>query len=217
MQRGAACAGALLYFLSSQSAHAQSAAPFEARAIAPGYADRLFHVEAMTGIATAVGLLGVRGEINLGNPISLGLGVGANAHGPLWEAHARWRIIHGVNHRTKTFHALTFEGSFSRARYAGIDASFDAGLGEGCDKLNPNDGCYAPPITPQLVSWGQGELGWEAVFPSGFTLRLASGIAHQIGSYQWQCTVLGAAASCGTQQLPSESLFVFSVGLGYAF
>ncbi len=212
-QWGAACAGALFYFLSSASARAQSAAPVEESPRALGYATRPFHLEFLSGIATPVGVLGVRAEGNIGDLLALGAGIGANGFGPEWEAHARVRILHGV-HRHKLYSALTLEGAFARGKYGGFN--FDPEFDE-CDRLNPHDGCYEPPVVPQTVNWGQVELGWEAMFPSGFTLRLASGWARQIGSYHWQCTVLGAPAPCGADSLPSESLFVFSFALGYAF
>jgi len=199
----------------SNPAHAQSARPSEGRSIPLGYAERPFHLELMTGVATAVGLLGVRGEVNLGDPISLGLGVGTNAHGALWEAHARWRIVHGVRH-SRAYHALTLEGAFSRARYAGVDFEPSFGLGESCDKVDPRSDCYDPPVVPQTVNWGQAELGWEEMFPTGITFRISAGLAHQIGSYHWQCSSLDVQLPCA-RDLPAETLFVFSLALGYAF
>ena len=178
------------------------------------YRERPLHLEVLTGIATSVGLFGVRGEYNLGDAFALGAGIGTNGIGPEWEAHARWRILRNV-HRNTLYSALTLEGAFARGKYAG---SFDLDLGIAeCDQLDPNGGCYKPPISPQTVNWGQVELGWEAMFRSHVTLRLAAGLAHQIGTYHWRCNALGDSVSCGTRALPSEELFVFSFALGYAF
>ncbi len=207
---GAICVAALFFF-STTRVSAQSAAPREVAPALPGYGERPFHLEVVTGVATAVGLLGVRGEFNLGEPLSLGVGGGTNGVGPDWEVHARWRIIHGV-HREKLYSALTLEAAFARARYEG----FDLDLGLDCDNLDPNGGCYSPPVVPQTVNWGQAELGWEMMARSGFTLRASSGFARELGSYRWQCKALDELVPCGAGR-PSDTLFVFSLALGYAF
>lgn len=180
------------------------AEPLVAAAIEPapptpaGYRDHPLHLEWIFGADTRVGEFGFSAEYALGDPLSIGVGVGVNDQGPEWSAHARLRPIWARTPGGAFFQALTVEGALSTAMQGnGIDICFDE--------------CRAG-VVPQTVYWGQAELGWEGMLRGGFTIRVSSGIANALGSRRWQCD--DGTSSCNT---PSRQLYVQTFALGYAF
>ena len=165
-----------------------------------GYHTRPVHLELLFGADTRVGELGVSLEYNLGNPLALGVGVGTNSLGAAWAAHARARPIWWQTANGNFFHALTIEGSVSRAGYnSGID------LSALCD-------CTPTGVVAQTVYWAQGEVGWEGMLGNGFSFRASSGLASAIGSRHWQC--LPEDPTCHP---PPRQLYVQTFALGVAF
>jgi len=204
-QWGAACAGALLIF-SSTPARAQGGIPHETSPNSPGYATRPFHLELETGTASPVGVLGVRAEFSIGDPLALGAGIGTNGLGPEWELHARWRVVYGVNHKRHFYDAFTIEGAFTRSRFGGSpDISLDGGCGD----------CDEPKVVAQEQSFAQAELGWEGMSAARVTLRAALGAARRLGTAAWRCESGIRPVPCGAT--PGTLLPVIAFAAGYAF
>jgi len=176
-----------------------------------GYGQRPLHLELVTGVATTVGLVGVAGELDLGNPLSLGAGVGGNGYGVDWEVHARFRPIYSLPPERHFFSALTVQGTFASS----LNSNTSLIPGIDCDTNDIHDGCYAPPVVPERVYWAQSELGWEGMFQSGLTLRVATGLARELGSPSWHCEISGQIVPCGS--LPARTVFVQTFAVGYAF
>jgi hypothetical protein len=176
-----------------------------------GYGARLFHVELITGVATTVGLLGIAGELNLGNPLSIGAGLGENGMGTDWEAHARWRPAYSVTPSGSFFTGLSLEGAFASS----LNTNTNFAIAVDCNPDDIHGGCYDIAVVPQRVYWAQGELGWEGMFRSGLTLRVASGLARELGSPNWRCELRGQTVPCDS--LPARTVFVQTFAIGYAF
>jgi hypothetical protein len=183
---------------------------FEIHAPSAGYGNRPFHLELVTGVATKVGVLGLAGEYDLGNPLSVGAGIGSNILGTDWEIHARVRPVYSLTPNGSFFSALTVEGAFARS----VNTNTNLDIGFTCND-DDNGECADPSALPQTVYWAQAELGWEGMFRNGLTLRVATGAARELGSPTWQCKLSGQIVPCTS--LPDRTLFVQTFAVGYAF
>lgn len=190
-------------------------APPESRAPAAGYAARPFHLELIAGVATTVGLLGVAGDIDLGNALSLGGGIGTNILGRDYEAHVRVRPLYKLSADRAFFSALTLEAAFASSLNSNTNSDL-LPFGD-CNSLDINSSCYDPPVVPERVYWAQAELGWEVMFASGVTLRLATGFAQEIRSPNWHCRGYDSNSALPCHSLPARLVFVQAFAVGYAF
>jgi hypothetical protein len=172
--------------------------------------DAPFHLELQFGAATTVGVLGIVAEYNVLDELALGAGLGLNGFGPIWGVHARARPLIGASRSGKTLHALFVEAAFSRGQFGGDPLQGLGSLGT-CDSS-----CNSVVVVPELISWAQLELGWEAQFVSRLTLRTALGVALALNRPDWRCES-GGPVSCAGEALPATTLFVQTLALGYAF
>jgi len=183
----------------------------------PHFDDRPLQLELIFGFGTTVGILGLALDYNVGDWLALGTGAGLGIHGPLWEAHARFRPLVGrLFGQPRGLHALTLETAFSRGPYADFPDHEVFSLCEG-DANRVGDGCFQPNAVPRLTSFGQLELGWEARFESGFSLRLSGGFATALHMGTPVC--YGASMQtvpCGGSE-PERTIVVLTSAFGYAF
>jgi hypothetical protein len=177
----------------------------------PHFDDRPWQAEIRFGAGTTVGLLGLVGELNLLDRMALGAGLGFNELGAAFGAHARFRPL--VFRGSRSLHALTLELAYSQTRYRG-EPGFVPSICEG-NPDDPESSCFDPPVVPVRAHWGQIEFGWEARFPSGFTLRVATGGAWLLHGVEWRCEFENAEAPCRSD--PGPSVPVLALAVGYAF
>lgn len=186
---------------------------------APKFSDHPLAIEARSGLATSVGLIGVVAELTPLDWLTLGGGVGDNGYGAILGAHLRLRplIFEPTRHASLT--ALTLESAYSRGRHGGFD--FDPTFGGLCEGSpdDPKSQCYRPSLVPQRIDWFQLEVGVENRLASGFTFRFSAGGATALGWPAWHCTNLGQPAAClpNGRSEPGRSLLVLTMALGYAF
>jgi hypothetical protein len=176
--------------------------------------DQHFGIEARAGFGTDVGLIGIVAEYTPIDWITVGGGIGDNPWGVIGGVHARFRLYEpqallGLRR------ALTLEVGYSRGRYSTLPwTDVFASLCEG----SPSDvggNCYRPNVTPEVVNWGQVELGWETRHRSGISFRPAIGIATLLGQPEWKCTVESGSAPCVAGKLPVPTTVVLSLALGF--
>jgi hypothetical protein len=163
--------------------------------------DRPVQAEVRLGFGTSVGLVGLAAEYSLLDPLALGMGIGTNAYGWQWEAHARLRAF-VFRRNSGRLHAMTLEGAFSRGKFRSVSLV-------PCVHTCQDEAR----IAPAPVSWAQAELGWEMRAPTGFALRLASGFAWPIAEPAWRCE----PQTAGCDGMPDAVIAVLSVALGYSF
>src|SRR4051812_4272791 len=81
--------------------------------------DRPLQLEVIVGFGTTVGISGLALDYSLRDMVALGVGAGLGIHGPLWEAHARFRPVLGhLGSQSDLLSALTVETAFSQGMYA---------------------------------------------------------------------------------------------------
>jgi len=187
--------------------------------LGPHFDDRPLQLELIFGFGTTVGVLGLVLDYNVGDWLALGAGAGLGIHGPLWEAHARFRPLVGrLGGQSKGLQALTLETAFSQGPYADLPKNGFVL----CDRADGaanrvGDDCFQPNAVPRLTSFGQLELGWEARFESGFSLRLSGGFATALHMGTPRC--YGASMQpvpCGGSE-PERTIVVLTSAFGYAF
>lgn len=202
----------LLWSFAGRASAAGTATP------APKFSDRPIGIEARTGLATSVGLIGVVAELTPLDWVTLGGGVGENGYGAIFGTHLRLRplIFDAAPHEALI--AITLETAYSRGRHGGFDFDPLSALCEGSPD-DPRSSCYRPTVVPQLIDWFQVEVGVELRIDSGFTFRFSAGGAGALGWPRWQCTSQGQPAPClsNGRSEPSRSLLVLTSALGYAF
>jgi hypothetical protein len=177
----------------------------------PRFTDSPVQLEAVLGLGTKVGELGLAGDINVANRLTVGAGLGAGLWGPIWEVHARARPL--VFSEARVLTAFTIETAFSRGKYASIPLPIS-----GCGQ-SPNDvtdGCFDASTIPRETSFIQLEVGWEMRLHGRWVLRVSTGIAEAIAMTAPQCVDRGEPTSCGPGA-PSDTVFALTTAFGYAF
>lgn len=149
--------------------------------------------------------------------VALGVGAGLGIHGPLWEAHARFRPVLGhLGSQSDLLSALTVETAFSQGMYADFPDLIGGIVCEG-DASDVEDHCFHANNVPRLTSFAQLELGWELRFPSGFGLRLSGGAASALHMATPRCTNAAMqTVPCGGPE-PERTIVVLTSAFGYAF
>ncbi len=208
----------LMLVLPAWNAHAAESVPSaRTREASPHFDDRPVQLELIFGFGTTVGVLGLAMDYNVGEVLALGAGAGLGIHGPVWEAHARFRPwVARIGQQGRVLSALTLETAFSRGQYADFPDVFSTWLCEG-EANRVGDGCFHADTVPRLTSFVQLELGWELRLPSGLMVRISGGAASAL--YMGTPHCVGAreqTVPCGGPE-PERTIAVVTSALGYAF
>jgi hypothetical protein len=199
-------AQAQLFELDEQTAPARTQSSFT---------DHPFTLGMRAGWGTSVGLVGLVAEYNLLEPLALGAGVGLNGPGVEFGAHLKVRPVTWKTMRGRA-HAISLEGAYSRARYSSVVSSIGGfGICHG-DSSDPDDLCYEAQRSTPWVNWVAADVGWETVWPSGLSLRTATGAAR-LASPDPGCEVQGEEAPCARGETADRWLWTVSATLAYGF
>lgn len=199
-------------------AQAQSIEPDERSAPAQtqaSFTDHPFTLGMRAGWGTSVGLVGLVAEYNLAEPLALGAGIGLNGPGVEFGAHLKIRPMTWKTMRGRT-HAISLEGAYSRARYYSVASSIGGfGICHG-DASDPDDVCYDTTRSTAWVNWVAADVGWETLWPSGLSLRTATGAAR-LASPDPGCEIQGEEAPCERGETADHWLWTVSATLAYGF
>jgi hypothetical protein len=200
----------------STPAQAQRAEPDERTTQSrTSFTDHPLSLGMRAGWGTSVGLVGLIAEYNIVEPLALGVGIGLNGPGVELGAHLKVRPITWQTMPGRT-HAISIEGAYSRARYYSVSSSIGGfGICHG-DSTEPDDLCYEASRAKNWVNWVAADVGWETLWPSGLSLRAATGAAR-LASPDPGCEVRGSPAPCERDEPADHWLWTVSATLAYGF
>jgi hypothetical protein len=167
------------------------------------FTDRPLTLNAVVGVATPVGEIGVLGEYSITSRFTVGAGAGANLYGPAFG------VVGG-------YRALFFERASAQA------LAIRLGLSEG--PYQTPSWLFGLLENQQVVKvthtyWVQAEAGYELLASSGFHLLVATGIAMPFAASDARCD---NAVGVGTNQPCGDlidkvyaPLWTFTVALGF--
>jgi hypothetical protein len=168
--------------------------------------ERRFGLQLRLGAATTVGEIGIVSEYDVLDWLNIGLGIGTNASGLMPGAHVRLRPLVVRNESGRVAHAIMGEAGLSAGYYDPGILSMDLDGG----------GPDPPKYVPKQVIWWQAEVGWEARWSSGLTLRASMGIAQCFVDPVLRYTSEGKQYETSGDGPPPTTI-VETLGVGYAF
>lgn len=180
--------------------------PAEAQWEGLQFDERPLGLQLRLGTATTVGELGIVAEYDLLDWLNVGLGVGTNMSGLMPGAHVRLRPLVLRNESGRVAHAIMAEAGLSAGYYDPGKLSMDL------DGHGPDPSKYVP----KLVVWWQAEVGWEARWAGGLTLRASMGMAQCFVDPVLRYTDEGKQYQTSGDGSPPRTL-VQTLAVGYAF
>ena len=163
------------------------------------FTDRPLTLNAIIGIATPVGELGIMSEYSVSSRFAIGAGAGTNLYGIELGVEGLYRLL--LSERGAA-HALSIGLAFSEAPY---ERPLD-GSGDDWD------------VRSKHTYWTQTDVRYEFLASYGFKLSIATGVALPVAVTDTEC-YRSATGSCnnGGDSIAYAPLWTLTIALGYGF